>query len=158
MARVAAAVLVVALALVPAAGQPPASRTVILSTTTSTQDSGLLDVLVPMFEQQTGFTLKTVPVGTGQALALGVRGEADVVLVHAPSLEKRYVEEGTLSNRRLVMVNDFVVVGPVRDPAGIRGEARAVAALAKIAPAASRCVSRAHKSGTHLLQQSARKQ
>src|SRR5258705_3214336 len=118
MARVAVALLVVALALVPAAAQPPASRTVILSTTTSTQDSGLLDVLVPMFEQQTGFTLKTVPVGTGQALALAARGEADVVLVHAPSLEKKYLEEGRLSNRRLVMVNDFVVIGPARDPAG----------------------------------------
>jgi len=124
VARVAGALLVVALALVPAAAQPPASRTVILSTTTSTQDSGLLDVLVPMFEQQTGFTLKTVPVGTGQALALAARGEADVVLVHAPSLEKKYVEEGTLSNRRLVMVNDFVVVGPTRDPGGVRGETR----------------------------------
>ena len=141
VARVAVALVVVALALVPAAAQPPASRTVILSTTTSTQDSGLLDVLVPMFEQQTGFTLKTVPVGTGQALALAARGEADVVLVHAPSLEKKYVEEGTLSNRRLVMVNDFVVVGPTRDPGGVRGETRAVAALAKIAASGSRFVS-----------------
>src|SRR5256712_2667844 len=154
MARVAGALLVVALALVPAAAQPPASRTVILSTTTSTQDSGLLDVLVPVFEQQTGFTLKTVPVGTGQALALAARGEADVVLVHAPSLEKKYVEEGTLSNRRLVMVNDFVVVGPTRDPGGVRGETRAVAALAKIAASGSRFVSRGDRSGTHVLEQS----
>ena len=158
MARVAGALLVVALALVPAAAQPPASRTVILSTTTSTQDSGLLDVLVPMFEQQTGFTLKTVPVGTGQALALAARGEADVVLVHAPSLEKKYVEEGTLSNRRLVMVNDFVVVGPTRDPGGVRGETRAVAALAKIAASGSRFVSRGDRSGTHVLEQSLWKQ
>src|SRR3989440_1917912 len=158
MARVAAAVLVVALALLPAAAQPPASRTVILSTTTSTQDSGLLDVLVPMFEGQTGFTLKTVPVGTGQALALGARGEADVVLVHASSLEKKYIEEGKLSNRRLVMVNDFVVVGPTRDPAGVRGETRAVAALAKIAASGSRFVSRGDRSGTHVLEQTLWKQ
>src|SRR5438309_8000755 len=153
MARVAAAVLVVALVLVPAAAQPPASRTVILSTTTSTQDSGLLDVLVPMFEQQTAFTLKTVPVGTGQALALAARGEADVVLVHAPALEKKYLAEGKLLNRRLVMYNDFVVVGPTSDPAKIRGEPRAAAALAKIAAAGARFVSRGDKSGTHLLEQ-----
>jgi tungstate transport system substrate-binding protein len=158
MARVAVALLVIALALAPAAAQPPAPRTVILSTTTSTQDSGLLDVLVPMFERQTGFTLKTVPVGTGQALALAARGEADVVLVHAPSLEKKYVEEGTLSNRRLVMVNDFVVVGPARDPARVRGETRAVAALARIAVSGSRFVSRGDKSGTHVLEQSLWKQ
>src|SRR5258708_3629120 len=158
MARVAAALLLVVLALLPAAAQPPSSRTVILSTTTSTQDSGLLDVLVPMFERQTGFTLKTVPVGTGQALALAVRGEADVVLVHAPSLEKKYVDEGKLSNRRLVMVNDFVVVGPARDPAGVRGETHAVAALAKIAASGSRFVSRGDKSGTHVLEQSLWKQ
>src|SRR5258708_22232234 len=158
MARVAAALLLVVLALLPAAAQPPASRTVSLSTTTSTQDSGLLDVLVPMFERQTGFTLKTVPVGTGQALALAARGEADVVLVHAPSLEKKYVDEGKLSNRRLVMVNDFVVVGPARDPAGVRGEPRAAAALAKIAASGTRFVSRGDKSGTHLLEQSLWKQ
>src|SRR5438309_10563796 len=147
MARVAVAVLVVALALLPAAAQPPRSRTVILATTTSIQDSGLLDVLVPMFEGQTGFTLKTVPVGIGQALALAARGEADVVLVHAPSLEKKYIEEGKLLNRRLVMYNDFVVVGPTSDPAKIRGEPRAAAALAKIAAAGARFVSRGDKSG-----------
>jgi tungstate transport system substrate-binding protein len=158
MARVAVALLVVALALVPAAAQPPASRTVILSTTTSTQDSGLLDVLVPMFERQTGFTLKTVPVGTGQALALAARGEADVALVHAPSLEKKYVEDGKLSNRRLVMYNDFVVVGPETDPAAVRGEKSAAGAFRKIAAAGARFVSRGDKSGTHILEQALWKQ
>src|SRR5438067_8190471 len=98
-----------------AGAQPSGSRTVILSTTTSTQDSGLLDVLVPIFERQTGLTVKTASVGTGQALALAARGEADVVLVHAPSLEKKYVEEGKLHDRRLVMYNDFIVVGPEAD-------------------------------------------
>ena len=83
--------------------QPVASRAVIVSTTTSTQDSGLLDMLVPIFERKTGYTVKTASVGTGQALALAARGEADVVLVHAPTLEKKYVAEGKLSNRRLVM-------------------------------------------------------
>ena len=122
--------LALLLAVSAAAAQAPASRTVILSTTTSTQDSGLLDVLVPLFETQTGATLKTVSVGTGQALALAARGEADVVLVHAPALEKKYVEEGRLSNRRLVMYNDFILVGPEADSAKIGGDKRAAAALA----------------------------
>src|SRR6266478_6674252 len=117
MARVAAALLLVVLALLPAAAQPPASRTVLLSTTTSTQDSGLLDVLVPMFEKQSGLSVKTISVGTGQALALAARGEADVTLAHAPGVEKKYVEDGKMSNRRLVMYNDFVLIGPPEDPA-----------------------------------------
>src|ERR671923_360374 len=136
----------------PVGAQTPAS-TVVLSTTTSTQDSGLLDVLVPAFERQSGLTLKPVSVGTGQALALAARGEADVVLVHAPALEKTYVAEGKLHNRRLVMYNDFIVVGPEADPAKLRGEPRAAAALAKIAAAGARFVSRGDKSGTHLLEQ-----
>src|SRR6202008_582356 len=106
----------------PAAG----ARTVILSTTTSTQDSGLLDVLVPLFEKQTGYTVKTIAVGTGQALALAARGEADVTLAHAPSMEQRYVAEGKMLNRRLVMYNDFVIIGPEDDPARIKGIPKAV--------------------------------
>jgi len=144
--------LLLVLGWAPAGAQPPGS-TVVLSTTTSTQDSGLLDVLVPLFERQSGLTLKPVSVGTGQALALAARGEADVVLVHAPALEKKYLAEGKLLNRRLVMYNDFVVVGPTSDPAKIRGEPRAAAALAKIAAAGARFVSRGDKSGTHLLEQ-----
>ena len=81
-------------------------------TTTSTQDSGLLGVLVPLFEKQTGYSVKTVSVGTGQALALAAKGDADVALVQMPSLEKQYVAEGKLLNRRLVMYNDFVIIGP----------------------------------------------
>src|SRR5262252_9991192 len=96
------------------------NRNVILATTTSTQDSGLLDVLVPLFQQQSGYTVKTVAVGTGQALALAAKGDADVALVHAPSLEKEYVAKGALLNRRLVMYNDFVIIGPKEDPAKIR--------------------------------------
>lgn len=125
------------------------STVVILSTTTSTQDSGLLDVLVPMFEKKTGYTVKTIAVGTGQALALAARGEADVTLAHAPALEKRYVADGKLLNRRLVMFNDFVLAGPGDDPAGIRGERSAVAAFRKIAAAGARFVSRGDRSGTH---------
>src|SRR5207237_9815683 len=88
---------------------PAGAPTVIVSTTTSTQDSGLLDVLVPLFEQQTGYSVKTISVGTGQALALAARGEADVTLAHAPAAEKKYVAEGKMHNRRLVMYNDFLL-------------------------------------------------
>src|SRR5205807_3280493 len=116
------------------------------------QDSGLLDVLVPRFERQTGYTVKTISVGTGQALSLAARGEADVVLCHAPSLEKRYLTDGTLTHRRLVMYNDFVLVGPAADPAKIAGAKSAVAALGRIAAAGARFVSRGDKSGTHTLE------
>jgi tungstate transport system substrate-binding protein len=144
--------LIVALSVVhPAAAQAP-STTVILSTTTSTQDSGLLDVLVPAFERKSGYTVKTISVGTGQALALAARGEADVTLAHAPSLEKKYVAEGKMTNRRLVMYNDFLIIGPQDDPAKIKGEKSAVAALKKIAATGSRFVSRGDKSGTHTLE------
>jgi tungstate transport system substrate-binding protein len=128
------------------------SNIVIVSTTTSTQDSGLLDVLVPMFERKSGLTVKTISVGTGQALALAARGEADVTLAHAPGLEKKYVSEGKMSNRRLVMYNDFVVIGPPDDPARIKGLPKAVDALERIARSRSRFVSRGDKSGTHALE------
>jgi tungstate transport system substrate-binding protein len=156
-------VVLTALTLLLAAGSVaaqtplPASRTLILSTTTSTQDSGLLDVLVPMFEKATGYSVKTISVGTGQALALAARGEADVTLAHAPALEKKYVEDGKMQNRRLVMYNDFVVIGAVEDPAGIKGQ-RASEALRRIAAAGARFVSRGDKSGTHLLEQALWKQ
>jgi tungstate transport system substrate-binding protein len=127
---------------------------VILATTTSTQDSGLLDVLVPIFEAQTGYTVKPVAVGTGQALALAARGEADVTLAHAPALEKKYVADGKLLDRRLVMYNDFVLVGPPADPARVRGEKSATAAFRKIGDARAPFVSRGDSSGTHLLETS----
>jgi len=129
------------------------SHVVILSTTTSTQDSGLLDVLVPLFEKRTGLTVKTISVGTGQALALAARGEADVTLAHAPGLEKKYVEDGKMSTRRLVMYNDFVIIGPADDPARIKGLPKTVDALRRIAESQSRFVSRGDKSGTHVLEQ-----
>jgi tungstate transport system substrate-binding protein len=145
--------LVVALLLaLVATAAAQSSRTVILATTTSTQDSGLLDVLVPLFEKQTGYSVKTISVGTGQALALAARGEADVSLCHAPSLEKKYVAEGKMHNRRLVMYNDFLLVGPEADPAKVRGTTSVVDALKKIADAQARFVSRGDKSGTHTLE------
>jgi tungstate transport system substrate-binding protein len=127
-------------------------NSVILATTTSTQDSGLLDVLVSIFEQKSGYTVKTVAVGTGQSLAMGDRGESDVVLVHAPSLELEYLAKGTLINRRLVMHNDFIVVGPANDPAGIRKLKSGAEALRAIANSSSPFVSRGDNSGTHNLE------
>ena len=129
-----------------------AGQAVILSTTTSTQDSGLLDVLVPLFEKKTGYTVKTISVGTGQALALGAKGEADVCLVHAPDSEKKYVADGLLTNRRLVMHNDFLIVGPAEDPAKIRGMKSAVEAMKRVAEAQAPFVSRGDNSGTHQLE------
>jgi len=115
---------------------------VILSTTTSTQDSGLLDVLVPLFERQTGYAVKTIAVGTGQALALAARGEADVVLAHAPALEKKYVEDGKMLDRRLVMYNEFVIIGTPEDTEKIKGMKKAADALKAIAERRGRFVSR----------------
>lgn len=132
----------------------PATPDVILATTTSTQDSGLLDVLVPMFEQKTGYRVKTIAVGTGQALAMAERGEADVVLVHAPDAEKAVVEKGAVVDRRLVMHNDFVLVGPPDDPARVRGTGTAVEAFKRIAAAGALFVSRGDDSGTHKKEQS----
>ncbi|HEV8344767.1 MAG TPA: substrate-binding domain-containing protein, partial [Candidatus Binatia bacterium] len=134
------------------AGEP--SRNVILATTTSTQDSGLLDVLVPLFEKKTGYSLKAVSVGTGQALELAAKGEADVALVHAPSLEKKYVAAEKLLNRRLVMYNDFIILGPADDPARIKATKSSVEALKLIAGTGSRFVSRGDNSGTHNLEKS----
>jgi tungstate transport system substrate-binding protein len=130
------------------------SRNVILSTTTSTQDSGLLDVLIPLFEKDSGYSVKTVSVGTGQALALAAKGDADVALVHAPGLEKKYVADGKLLNRRLVMYNDFVLIGPKEDPAKVRQINNAVSALRAIEQTKASFVSRGDNSGTHALEKS----
>jgi tungstate transport system substrate-binding protein len=125
------------------------AREVILATTTSTQDSGLLDVLVPIFERETGYRIKTISVGSGQALAMGRKGEADVLLVHSPAEEEQVVAQGHGVNRRLVMHNDFVIVGPPGDPAGIKGATSAKDALARIARVGAPFVSRGDGSGTH---------
>jgi tungstate transport system substrate-binding protein len=146
------ALLVLMLARLVPSAPAAAGQAVILSTTTSTQDSGLLDVLVPMFEKKTGYTVKTISVGTGQALALGAKGEADVCLVHAPDSEKKYVADGLLLNRRLVMHNDFIIVGPAGDPARIKGLTSAVDALKRIAESKATFVSRGDNSGTHQLE------
>jgi tungstate transport system substrate-binding protein len=125
-------------------------KTVILATTTSTQDSGLLDVLLPVFEKKTGYFVKTIAVGSGQAMAMGQKGEADVLLVHSPAAEEKFVAEGYGINRRLIMHNDFIIVGPPEDPAKIKGLKSASEAFKKIASAKALFLSRADKSGTHV--------
>jgi tungstate transport system substrate-binding protein len=130
------------------ASSPPAKGSLILATTTSTQDSGLLDDLLPSFTRDTGWKVKTLAVGSGQAIELGRRGEADVLLVHSPAAETKFMAEGTAGPRRLVMHNDFVIVGPAGDPAGIKGMG-SVAAMKKIATAQAVFVSRGDDSGTN---------
>ena len=124
-------------------------KTLILATTTSTQDSGLLDTLVPIFEKKTGYFVKTIAVGSGQAMTMGRKGEADVLLVHSPAAEKKFMEDGCGVNRRLVMHNDFVIVGTADDPAKIKGTKSAAEAFKKIAAANALFLSRGDNSGTH---------
>jgi tungstate transport system substrate-binding protein len=128
---------------------PAQEKNIILATTTSTQDSGLLDVLIPVFEKKTGYFVKTIAVGSGQAMTMGQKGEADVLLVHSPAAEKKFVAEGYGINRRIVMHNDFIVVGPAADPAKIKGVKPTTAVFKKIASAGSLFLSRGDNSGTH---------
>jgi tungstate transport system substrate-binding protein len=146
--RRAVLVLSVALALTGCAAAPSAERSLVLATTTSTQDSGLLDELLPVFTADTGWQAKTVAVGSGQAIELGRRGEADVLLVHSPAAEREFVAEGAAGQRRLVMHNDFVLLGPATDPAGIR-RAGSVEAVTRVAAAQAVFVSRGDDSGTN---------
>ena len=145
--------LALAAFLVPALlwAAPPSRPAVILATTTSTQDSGLLDELVPLFEKQTGYAVKTIAVGSGQAIAMGKRGEADVLLVHSPEAELALVADGAGINRRIVMHNDFVLVGPPADPAGIAKHTTRES-LQRIAGAKVLFMSRGDNSGTHAME------
>lgn len=127
----------------------PEVKNVILATTTSTQDSGLLDVLIPVFEKQTGYKVKTIAVGSGMAMKMGERGEADVLLVHSPAAEKEFMAKGFGVSRRLVMHNDFVIVGPSGDPARIREAKAAEDAFKKIAGTGALFISRGDDSGTN---------
>jgi len=136
------------LALITACAQP-APAPLILATTTSTQDSGLLDLLVPIFEEQSGYTVQTIAVGTGAALKMAEEGNADVLLVHATSAEKELMDAGFGRDRLLVMHNDFVFVGPSNDPASIRSLTSAGEALVNISSSQTGFVSRGDGSGTH---------
>src|SRR2546422_3286801 len=136
---------------------PPTSRTqspvVLLATTTSTRDAGLLDSLLPVFERQTHYSVKVIAVGRRQALAMGRRGDADVVLSPAPEAERALVDSGYFVRRRIVMDNEFLIVGPARDPAGLRGLSDPVAAFRKVAERRGIFVSRGDQSGTHQREQ-----
>jgi tungstate transport system substrate-binding protein len=129
-----------------------AGGTLILATTTSTQDSGLLDVLVPAFEKETGYTVKTVAVGSGQAIEQASRGDADVVLVHSPAAEKKMVDAGDGIERTLVMHNDFIIVGPTADPAGVKAATTTNDARVAIATKQAKFISRGDNSGTNALE------
>jgi len=142
----------------PSSAAPKPDRPdLLLATTTSTQDSGLLDTLIPDFEKRTGYKVKTSAVGTGAALAIGARGDADVVLVHAPSAELDYMKAGNGDRRLLVMHNDFIVIGPPSDPARIKG-LKVSEALKAIASAQATFISRGDNSGTDILEKALWKQ
>ncbi len=125
------------------------SDELILATTTSTQDSGLLDVLIPQFEKEHDYKVKTIAVGSGEALRLAGEGEADVVLAHSPKAEEDFMAAGNGESRLVVMHNDFIIVGPVDDPAGIKGATNAGDAFKKIATAEALFLSRGDQSGTN---------
>lgn len=128
------------------------SQDVVLATTTSTRDAGLLDSILPVFEARSHLHVKVLAVGTGQAIEIARRGDADVVLVHAPELEQAMVDSGFFVRRRLVMHDDFLLVGPATDPGKLKGSHDAVAAMRAIAAAHAPFVSRGDRSGTHLLE------
>ena len=125
----------------------PSNPTLILATTTSLQDSGLLDALIPLFEAETGYTVQTVAVGSGQAIQMAQEGNADVLFVHSPAAEKTFMGDGWGKERVLIAHNDYVIVGPETDPAAIKGLSP-VDAFKAIAAAEAQFVARADKSGT----------
>ena len=140
------------LSLLLAAVAPPAfaqQRSITLASTTSTEQSGLFGHILPIFTRETGITVRVVALGSGQALDIGRRGDADVVLVHDRAAEERFVADGFGGPRRHVMFNDFVITGPTADPAGIVGLGDAVAALSRIAAVRAPFISRGDRSGTH---------
>jgi len=127
----------------------PKQKNIILATTTSTQDTGLLDVLIPIFEKKTGYFVKTIAVGSGQAMTMGAKGEADVLLVHSQAAEKKFMADGNGVDRRLVMHNDFIIVGPPSDPATIRQSKKAAEGFKKISLSSALFISRGDNSGTN---------
>lgn len=141
--------LFVLLAILATASGAAAEQHLRLSTTTSTENSGLLKVLLPSFEERFHLKVDVIPVGSGKALKLAENGDVDVVLSHAPDLEEAFMKAGFGVNRRDVMYNDFVIVGPREDPVAVRGEAKSGDALRKIAVAKATFVSRGDESGTH---------
>jgi len=142
--------LVASFLLLSCGAKPTPKPDLLLVSTTSTQDSGLLDVLLPAFTEQTGYGVQLVAVGSGQALKIGEQGNADVILLHSPAAEKEFVDNGFGIDRRLVMHNDFVIVGPLSDPATLRTQPTLDSVFKKIFSSASTFVSRGDESGTHV--------
>lgn len=132
------------------ASSPNENKSLLLISTTSTQDSGLLDVLLPAFTEKTGYNVQLVAVGSGQALKLGEQGDADVILLHSPDAEEEFVANGFGIDRRFVMHNDFVIVGPPSDPASLRTQPTLDSAFEAIFSSTSTFVSRGDDSGTHV--------
>ena len=141
-----------------AATQPALARDIRLSTTTSTENSGLLKALLPVFEKQHGARVHVISVGTGKALELGKNGDVDLVLVHARASEDKFVADGHGVNRRDVMYNDFILVGAQEDPLGLRGSREVIAAFRKLGEGQARFISRGDNSGTDLMEKSYWKQ
>lgn len=130
----------------------PARSDMILATTTSTQDSGLLDVIVPAFQKATGYQVKVIAVGSGAAMQMGERGDADVLLVHSPAAEEKFVADGFGIERTLIMHNDFMVIGPAADPAALKGSKTVAEVMKKIAGKKATFISRGDTSGTDVLE------
>ena len=149
MKRIFAALLIASFIILSCNTPSSQNTNLLLVSTTSTQDSGLLDVLLPAFTEKTGYNVQLVAVGSGQALKIGAEGNADVILLHSPAAEKQFMLDGFGIDRRLVMHNDFVLVGPPSDPAGIRGK-NPVEALEEIFASRVTFVSRGDESGTHV--------
>jgi tungstate transport system substrate-binding protein len=147
-----AAAAVIGMSTAPARAQQPGQQALRLSTTTSTENSGLLAYLLPAFEQKYGVKVKVISVGTGKALELGKNGDVDVTLVHARQLEDKFVAEGWGVDRRDVMYNDFIVVGPSTDPAGVKGMRDVLGAFRKIASGKVKFISRGDNSGTDVME------
>lgn len=129
---------------------PGTGKTLKMSTTTSTQDSGLLDVLVPQFKTDTGYDLQVIAVGSGAAMDLGAKGDVDVLLVHSRAAEDKFIADGNGVNRKDVMHNDFIIIGPTSDPAKIKGMTDSVAAFKQIAASKATFISRGDNSGTNV--------
>jgi len=142
-------VLIIFLLNLTACNTKSQNSNLLLVSTTSTQDSGLLDALLPAFEKEAGYSVQLVAVGSGQALKLGEEGNADVILLHSPTAEKDFMDKGFGMDRRLVMHNDFVIVGPDSDPASLRTQLTAVDSFKVIFSSASTFISRGDQSGTH---------
>ena len=132
----------------PAENKPAETKELKLATTTSTEDTGLLDYLLPEFTKDTGYEVQVIAVGTGQAIEMGEAGDVDVILVHSRAAEDKFVEEGYGVDRRDVMYNDFLIIGPADDPAGIKGEPDVLKAFAAIKEKQAPFVSRGDDSGT----------